>query len=110
MVTVSIPFPTGETANVAGSLPNRGDLALIVMGHGVIMFRDIGHQNIPCGRPYWGVEITYNDQKWGFFYDGGGRIDVTINADGSVAFAVAAGQASSAQIVQGDGPPICRSY
>lgn len=103
-VLVGVPFATGTSSNVGDGLAARGNLVLGIPGQGDVFFEDKGH-NTPCSRPYWGVSITYNDQQWGFYYDGGGRINVSINDDGSVSFAPAS---EGSQVVIGSGPPVCR--
>ena len=102
-VTFSVPIGRGTTSNVPGLAQTRGDAVLMIPARGALIFRDIGHA-FSCGRPYWGVAITYGGQKWGFFYDGGGAIDVTVATDGGVSFAPAS---QGSQIVNGDGPPRC---
>lgn len=98
---VSISFPVGPGGRSSSSFVS-GNMVVAIPGKGIVSFRDMGH-NTPCSRPYWGVAIKYKTQQWGFFYDGGGTIDMTINADGSVAFA--AGPAGI--VVNGSGPPPC---
>jgi hypothetical protein len=100
----AISFPVGPGGRSSSTFVN-GDMVVAIPGKGIVIFRDQGH-NTPCSRPYWGVSIKYNDQQWGFFYDGGGTIDMTINADGSLAFV--AGPAGV--IVNGSGPPQCTQF
>ena len=88
----------------AGSLGQvRGDAVLLIPGRGALRFQDIGHGS-PCSRPYWGVSIVLGSQKWGYFYDGNGVLDVSISADGSPTFTAVS---ESSQVVNGDGPPTC---
>lgn len=102
-VTFSVPIGRGTSPNVSALAQTRGDAVLMIPARGALVFRDIGHA-FPCGRPYWGVAISYGGQKWGFFYDGDGALDVTVAADGGVSFAPAS---QGSQIVNGDGPPRC---
>lgn len=102
-VTLGLPYPPGQSDNVDRSLMVRGNLAINILGKGLLIFEDIGHA-YPCGRPYWGVRVTLNDQKWGFFYDGEGRVGVTIASDGSVSLQAVSG---GSQVVNGDGGPRC---
>jgi hypothetical protein len=102
-VTISVPIGPGTVNGVSSQLATRGNLAVIVLGTGAAVFTDQGH-NTPCSRPYWGVKIEYGSQTWGFFYDGGGVVNMTVNADGSVAFA---GASNPSQVVVGSGPPRC---
>ena len=101
IISFSLPLAAGATVTNANAMV-RGDLGVVVPGQGVVTFIDKGH-NTPCSRPYWGVEITFNDKKWGFFYDGGGTVSMTVNDNGTVSFV--AGPAG--QIVVGSGPPRC---
>ena len=101
IASISIPVGPGATKQ-SSKLGVSGDLVVAIPGNGLMTFKDMGH-NTPCSRPYWGVSINYQGKYWGLFYDGGGTIDVTINADGTASFT--AGPAG--QIVQGSGPPIC---
>jgi hypothetical protein len=101
IASVSVPIAPGAT--VPGNFAQRrGDIAVIVPGQGPIVFLDQGH-NTPCDRPYWGVSVSFKKQTWGFFYDGDGTLDLTINADGTIS--LAAGPAG--QVVAGNGPPQC---
>jgi hypothetical protein len=100
-ISVSMPIAPGQTGTAAG-YSVRGNLAIVVPGQGPILFLDKGH-NSPCSRPYWGVAVTYQTQKWGIFYDGGGTFDVTVNADGSISFT----PGPNTQVVSGTGPPQC---
>ncbi|MEQ8335137.1 hypothetical protein [Nisaea sp.] len=102
-ITFTLPVGSGSYSPVGEMLARRGDLAIVVPGSGVIYFEDKGH-NTPCSRPYWGVKITFKKQVWGFFYDGGGLVDVTIDAQGNPSFVAASG---GSQVVVGDGPPRC---
>lgn len=101
ILSLSIPIYPGGAKDSQNMLIS-GNLVVAIPGHGVVSFQDKGH-NTPCERPHWGVAISYNDQNWGFFYDGGGTIDVTINADGSLALV----PGPAGQIVVGTGPPKC---
>jgi hypothetical protein len=103
-VTISVPFGPGTVAGLPNQLSNRGNLAVIVLGTGAVVFTDQGH-NTPCSRPYWGVKIEYGTQTWGFFYDGNGLVNMTVNADGSVSFAPGS---NPSQVVVGNGPPQCQ--
>jgi hypothetical protein len=104
LVTISVPFPTGVANGVGNQLATRGDMAVTILGTGAVMFTDQGH-NTNCSRPYWGVKITYGDKTWGFFYDGGGLVDMSIAADGTVTFTASS---EGSQVVVGNGPPTCR--
>jgi hypothetical protein len=97
--TVSISFPIGPNGGRGSSTFVSGDMIVAIPGQGIVTFRDMGH-NTRCAHPYWGVSIKYKDQQWGFFYDGGGELDMTINANGSLAF-------PAGLIVNGSGPPPC---
>ena len=102
-LTFSLPMGTGTTADVANLAQVRGDVAIVIPSQGVLLFRDIGHA-FPCGRPYWGVAVSLGDRKWGYFYDGGGVLDLTVAADGSVTRTPVS---QGSQVVNGDGPPRC---
>ncbi|WP_374304414.1 hypothetical protein [Ferrovibrio sp.] len=103
-VTISFPVGAGSTNGLSQRLSNwGGPTAIVIMGSGVIYFDDRGH-NTPCGRPYWGVRITFKDQVWGFFYDGYGQVNVSIDANGNPSFTASS---AGSQVVQGDGPPRC---
>ncbi len=101
-VTVARPVAPGT---VLENVAVGGNYAVIVPGKGVVEMIDIGHQDNPCQNPYWGVRITFNNQIWRFYYNGIGGLGVTVEADGSVQFAPLTG---GSQIVNGDGPPVCR--
>ncbi|HXI12102.1 MAG TPA: hypothetical protein VNM92_05595 [Thermoanaerobaculia bacterium] len=101
IASVSVPISPGAT--VPGNfVQTRGDIAVIVPGQGPIVFRDQGH-NSPCSRPYWGVSVTFKKETWGFFYDGGGTVDLTINSDGTITLS----PGPAGQVVVGNGPPQC---
>lgn len=56
-------------------MPDRGD----------IRFTDIGDRKaFGCFAPTWGVIIRYQDQSWGYYYEGDGKIDVTIDHNGNL--------------------------
>lgn len=101
IVSVSIPVYAGAT-KTSQNMVVTGSLVVAIPGHGVVSFQDKGHNTL-CRHPYWGVAITYNAQQWGFFYDGAGTIDMTINADGSLTFVAGPG----GQVVNGSGSPKC---
>jgi len=82
----------------------RGNLVIEKIGYSSIIFADKGH-NTNCEYPHWGVSIIYNDQNWGFFYDGHGLIDITINKDGTVSFKAAS---LGSRLITGDGKPKCK--
>lgn len=102
-ISITRPVMPGRsvlTLNVLGSI------GVAIPGRGVIQFTDIGHQNNNCSRPYWGVRIQYGDKVWGYFYDGGGVLHVTLNAQGEPTFAAVS---EPSQVVVGGGHPTCRS-
>ena len=101
IISFSLPLTAGATVTSDKAMV-RGDLGVVVPGQGVVTFIDKGH-NTRCNRPYWGVEITFNDKHWGFFYDGAGTIEMTVNDNGTVSFV--AGHAG--QVVVGSGPARC---
>lgn len=100
--TLGVSYPIGPGGRLGSNTMSGGDAVIAVPGHGIVTFKDMGH-NTPCSRPYWGVAIKYKGQQWGLFYDGGGTVDVTINADGSLS--MVGGPASV--VVAGSGPPPC---
>jgi hypothetical protein len=103
-VTVSVPFDPGTTDSASSKLTNPINLSVNVLSTGAVVFTNQGH-NTNCGAPYWGVKIVYGTQTWGFFYDGFGLVNMTVNADGSVAFS---GGSNPSQVVVGSGPPKCQ--
>lgn len=100
-ISISIPFGPNETRQQSGYMV-RGNIAVVIPGQGPVLFLDKGH-NTNCGRPYWGVAVSYQNQTWGIFYDGDGTVDMTVNADGSIAFA----PGPATQVVNGSGGPQC---
>lgn len=103
-VLVGVPVTTGTHSDLAGSLPNRGNLVLSIPGQEDVIFIDKGH-NTNCSRPYWGVAISYDRQEWGFYYDGEGRVDVIVDQEGTVSFEAAS---EGSQVVVGSDQPTCR--
>lgn len=103
-VLVGVPVTTGTHNEIAGSLPNRGNLVLSIPGQEDVIFIDKGH-NTNCSRPYWGVAISYDRQEWGFYYDGEGRVNVIVDQEGNVSFEAAS---EGSQVVVGSGHPTCR--
>lgn len=102
-LTYALPVGTGSTPDIGNLSLTRGDVAIVIPSRGVLRFRDIGHA-FPCGQPYWGVAISLEDRNWGFFYDGGGVVDLTVAADGSVTLTPVS---QGSQVVDGNGPPRC---
>ncbi len=98
---VGISFPVGPGGRGSSTFIS-GDMVVAIPGNGIVSFTAKGHDG-PCEHPYWHIALTYKDQQWGFFYDGEGYVDMTINADGSLAFGAANGV-----IVNGSGPPACQ--
>ena len=101
-VTVARPVAPGATLR---DVAIGGNYAVVIPGKGVVEMIDIGHKDNPCQYPHWGVRITFNAKIWRFYYDGGGALGVTVKADGSVQLT---GLSGGSQIVDGDGPPVCR--
>ena len=100
---VTVAYPLGSGGTVTGSdITVRGDMAITVPGHGIIQFTDMGDQ-WKCAGHTWSVFIQYGDDTWGLFYDGGGSLDVTINADGTATLTARGAGAIIPDIV----PPSC---
>ena len=102
-VHVKKTYTQGEYKDLSSKIGINGNVFIEVVGYGAIYFKDMGH-NTDCEYPHWGVSISYNDQTWGFYYDGGGLIDVTINEDGTATFKAVSG---GSQLIKGDGKPKC---
>jgi hypothetical protein len=100
IISVDYPVPPGARRTY-GDLGVGGDAVVAIPGFGVVTFEDTGHKPY-CG-PYWSVAITYNGSQWGMFYDGGGTVDMIVNADGTLGFTPGPGT----QVVSGTGPPVC---
>ena len=79
-ITYKHPRQTRKTAKTTTvpfsiTVPDRGD----------IRFTDIGDRKaFGCFAPTWGVIIRYQDQSWGYYYEGDGKIDVTIDRNGDL--------------------------
>ena len=99
IVTVGVPLGAGRTMTGL-DLDPRGDLVIVVPEDGALNFKDMG-SNTVCpniGHGWW-VDVTYHDREWRYFYDGEGRIDVTIGANGDVSLA----NSGVGTVVDGDG-------
>lgn len=57
-----------------------GNFALLVQGRGTINFTDIG--GWPCSS--WAVAITYGSQVFTYYYEGGGKLVVNLDANGNL--------------------------
>lgn len=102
-VTLSIPIPKGVHQSGGDMTSVRGNMALTILGSGIIYFEDKGHSS-GCQRPYWAVKITFRDKQWGYYYDGGGKINVAINENGIPQFIAYSG---GSQVVVGSGKAKC---
>lgn len=79
-VTINLPVPAGMSPKLV-----FGDFTITIPEQGVASFTDIGSwKPVDCVAPTWGVIVTYQGDSWGFYYEGGGKIGITINADGSL--------------------------
>jgi hypothetical protein len=89
-----------------GALNNtRGDAILEIGSLGAIYLTDVGHQG--GGPHYWCVQIAWNANTANWYYDGGGALDVVVNADGSFALS-GQGQTIAGNINDSElaGPPL----
>ncbi|HEX2087553.1 MAG TPA: hypothetical protein VHF89_17850 [Solirubrobacteraceae bacterium] len=60
---------------------NLGDIAFDLPYRGVLSFHDIADQHIPGDSgETWGVLIAYQGEEYVGRYEGGGQLQVTINA------------------------------
>lgn len=82
-VMVDYALPPGSTAQGGQLNVTRGNAILEVGALGAIYFTDVGHQT--GGPHYWAVDIQFGDTTQRWFYDGGGVLDVILEADGSFA-------------------------
>ncbi len=79
-ITYNIPVQPGKTAK-----NHHGSFSITVPDRGDIRFTDIGDRKaFGCFAPTWGVIIRYQDQSWGYYYEGDGKIDVTIDHNGNL--------------------------
>lgn len=81
--TLMFDYAVGSGGTATGDKLNatRGNAILEVGALGAIYFTDVGHQ--PDGPHYWAVDIQFGDTTKRWFYDGGGVLDVQVNADGT---------------------------
>tara|TARA_R110001592_G_scaffold1320_1_gene7809 strand:+ start:2408 stop:2833 length:426 start_codon:yes stop_codon:yes gene_type:complete len=101
-ISVVRPVPANSSLTKVGTLGNG---AVAIPGRGVVKMTDIAHNDNPCGRPHWGVQIDYNGSIKRFYYDGGGKLGITIDDKGAASFKALSG---GSQIVNGTNPPRCR--
>ena len=87
-VSLNYTVMSGATVDPA-NFPPLGDertVALNVPYMGIAYFQDIGEQPLGPSQQTYGVLITYNAMHWVFRYDGDGELNITVNADGTLAF------------------------
>lgn len=102
-VTINVPFTEGVYNDLATDLSEAPTKAITLIEKGVIVFENQG-QIKACNVHFWALSIRYNEQRWGYYYEAKGSIDVTLQADGSVELKAVS---PSSQIVIGTGPPVC---
>jgi hypothetical protein len=77
---ITVLPPNGQPFKVGSTL---GHIAVIVHGLGAVNFTDIGDRQIGgYSKATWGVLISYQGEELIFRYEGGGEIQLTINALG----------------------------
>jgi hypothetical protein len=81
IVMLDYAVQAGQAATGGQLNSNRGDAIVEIGSLGAMYFTDVGHQS--GGPHYWAVDVTFGDTTKRWFYDGGGVLDVNINADGS---------------------------
>ena len=79
-ISYNIPVAPGKTAK-----KHHGSFSITVPGKGVVQFTDIGERKAwGCFAPTWGAIIRYQGQSWGYYYEGDGKLDVTIDRFGDL--------------------------
>ncbi len=79
-ITYNVPVATGSSAGFV-----YGNFSISVPGQGTVSFTDIASSKPSgCTAPTWGVIVTYQGNSWGFYYEGGGKLDVTIKKNGAL--------------------------
>jgi hypothetical protein len=95
-----VPIPGGDGFQVFGvsanggkeSIPNLGNFELTVPSMGFVLFRDLGNvklpqytnPNLPWTEHTWGGLIRYRGEDAYFRYEGGGVVNLVIDAYGSI--------------------------
>jgi hypothetical protein len=86
-VALNYTVMSGATIDPA-NFPPLGDertIALNIPYKGIVYFKDIGEDPLGPSEQTYGVLITYNALHWVFRYDDQGKLNITVNADGTLA-------------------------
>ena len=87
-INYNIPVRSGQSAK-----KHHGSFSITVPDRGEIKFRDIGDRKaFGCYAPTWGAIVTYQGRSWGYYYEGDGKIDVTIDRNGDLQLKAVNGQ------------------
>lgn len=79
-ITYNIPVQPQQSLK-----KHHGSFSITVPDRGVIQFTDIGDKKaFGCFARTWGVLIRYQGQSWGFYYEGDGKMDLTITPNGDL--------------------------
>ena len=97
-ITYNIPVAPGKSLK-----KHHGSFSITVPGKGTVQFTDIGDRKaFGCFAPTWGAMIRYQGQTWGFYYEGDGKLDVTIDYNGELRLKPVNGQVFSSGSCAGE--------
>lgn len=101
---LNIDYAVPANGQITGDQLNstRGNAIIEIGSLGAIYLTDIGG---PVGPHSWGVQIQWNANTANWGYEGGGVLDVQVNADGTFALS-GQGQVIKGNINEDASPPL----
>ena len=80
-ISVASLIPNGSSVGYGGLGRNGFRMGIAIPKFGVVNIYEDGTK---CPGYSWAAKIEYGAQKWGFGYEGDGKINITINADSTI--------------------------